>query len=420
MGLFQALKRRWALALSLATVGAGVVMAIVWFAQPVTFTARTLLEIKRTPPFLLQPVGGVDYENYKQVQIMHVRSLTVLNKALSIFSKAGDSKKNKGVPKAYADLIGEEALLAFQKDVVVDFSPGPEVMSIRMTGPEPEELVNLVGAVKDAYVEDILNTEVTERRARMKKFSEVKEHYDHFRRSAWQTYEALGAGSKESKILEMWIEIQSKQLAAAKDELLKVHADRLKEVTLIAVLEAQLEKQKNLPIPPEVTAETRKDLENSKKRLEELQVSEESYKKEVQRLAEGIPFIRKDNLAITRVRDEMAKYDEIVRKLDAQIAAMEIEFSADLPPRWKLMEPPVVVKDADFRLGRSGIAGASTFAFVILGVAFLESRKRRVDPVEELAQGLEPREEDQETPELSEDGSAPQDLRDRIRVSNLK
>jgi hypothetical protein len=384
MGLFQAFKRRWALALGLATVGATVVMTIVWFAQPVTYTARTHIEIKHTLPFLLRPIGGDAYANFKQTQIMHVRSLTVLRKALSIFSKVDDNKKNKGLPKAYADLTGDEALRAFQSDVVVDFSPGPEVMSIRMTGPEPAELVRLVTAVKDAYVEDILNADVRERRERIKKLLEMKERYDRIRKSARQTYEALGSGLEDSKIQELLIGIQSKLLGGAKDELLRVQAERLKEQTLIAVLKAQVEKHKNPPIPWEVTTETRKDLENSKKRLEELLVSEEVYKKEVQQLAENIPTIRKDSFVIEKVREEMLKYDEIVKKLDNQIAALEIEFTAAVPPRWKLVEPPAAVKNTGVRLRRCGIAGVSTFALLMLGFAFFESRKRRVDTVDEV------------------------------------
>jgi hypothetical protein len=267
MGLFQALKRRWLMALSLATVGAAVVMAIVWFTQPVTYTAHTLLEIKPTPPFLLQPIGGGDYANYKQTQIMRVRSLTVLNKALSTATKASTKpagakelfaeQKHKGLTK-YADLVGEEALLAFQRDVVVDLSMGPEVMSIRMTGPEPEELVVLVAAVKDAYVEDILIAELTELHKRKQKLEDVKKKYDAKRKDAWQIYEALSGGSKDSKIHEMWTEMKLKQLAAAQGELLKIQADRLKEQTLIAVLEAQGENHKNLLVPPELVDENLK------------------------------------------------------------------------------------------------------------------------------------------------------------------
>jgi hypothetical protein len=164
-----------------------------------------------------------------------------------------------------------------------------------------------------------------------------------------------------------------------------------------------------------LAAEARKNQEDSKKRLEELQVNEEVYKKEVERLANGIEFMKKDNLAIEKTREEKVKYDEIVKKLDAQIAALDVEFVAELPPRWKLMEPPVAVKDADVRYGRLGIAGVSTFAFLILGVAFLESRKLPVEPVDEVDPGLELAAEDQELPDDSEDELAPQDVRERIR-----
>jgi polysaccharide biosynthesis transport protein len=482
-GLLQALKRRWVLALSLATAGAAVAAAIGYFSQPVSYTVRASLEIKPTPPFLLHPIGGVDYVNYKHTQMMHVRSLTVLNKALykllpeaptdpEKFKKWIDGKDQPADKETSAaanpvetkyerlGLIGEEALLAYQRDIIVDFSTGPEIMSIRMTGPEPNELVKLVASVTKAYVDDILNAELAERRDRKKKLEEVKQTYDKKRGDAWQKYVDLGSGSQESKIQSMWVEMKFRQLSAAQSDLLKVQAERLKEQLFLGALELQGEKRKDPDFEQKllerylekdptykgivkqksdlvrdieriksITKNPKKDpsyeryekqLENiekeleatrekllkgklkdlvaseihkiqddSKKHFDELQASEDLYKKEVERLAEGIENIKKYSFLIEKAREEALKYDEIVKRLDAQIAALDVEFTADLPPRWKLLEPPAAVKNTPDRLKKLGMAAGGTFAFFILGISFLEFRKRRVSTVDEIVRGLE-------------------------------
>jgi hypothetical protein len=63
----------WTLGILLASCV--VVGAIIWFTEPVTYSARTLVEFKPTPPSLLNPMDAVEYENYKKTQSMHLGRL---------------------------------------------------------------------------------------------------------------------------------------------------------------------------------------------------------------------------------------------------------------------------------------------------------------------------------------------------------
>jgi hypothetical protein len=52
-------------------------------------------------------------------------------------------------------------------EIQVDFSMGPEILSIALSGDKPEELVVLVNAVMKAYLDEFANEEVNKRRERL-------------------------------------------------------------------------------------------------------------------------------------------------------------------------------------------------------------------------------------------------------------
>src|SRR5439155_7441972 len=86
------------------------------------------------------------------------------------------------------------------------------------------------------------------------------------------------------------------------------------------------------------------------------------------------------------LRDEIARADDIVKKVDVQIQALEVELMA--PPRIKPLEETVVADDGDKRMKLAGAGFCGAFAFVILGVAYVEFRARRVNCSEDVARGL--------------------------------
>src|SRR5437867_2673136 len=85
-------------------------------------------------------------------------------------------------------------------------------------------------------------------------------------------------------------------------------------------------------------------------------------------------------------RDEIGRTDDIVKRIDGQIQALEVELMA--PPRIKPLEETVVADDGDKRMKITGAGFCGAFALVVLGVAFLEFRARRVNCSDDVARGL--------------------------------
>ena len=87
------------------------------------------------------------------------------------------------------------------------------------------------------------------------------------------------------------------------------------------------------------------------------------------------------------MRDEIGRTDDIVKRIDGQIQALEVELMA--PPRIKPLEETVVADDGDKRMKITGAGFCGAFALVVLGVAFLEFRARRVNCSDDVARGLQ-------------------------------
>jgi polysaccharide biosynthesis transport protein len=217
-GLLQALKRRWILAFSLAVVGGAAAAAGAWFTQQTTYTARSVIQIKAEQPFILNRQGSGDYSSYKLTQMMWVRSAFVINKALN---------EPKVKTSSYV-VEKEEPVLALQRDLQVDFGGGPEFMRIGLSGLNPNELVDIVNAVRKIYVEDILEDEKAERMVRLKMLTGLKTKYDRILKESRKTLNNLlqGVGSAETKTQELIYEILLKQTDAVQNQLVKFKSEK--------------------------------------------------------------------------------------------------------------------------------------------------------------------------------------------------
>jgi capsular exopolysaccharide synthesis family protein len=172
--LLQALRRRWLAAVTLGSLAAALVGGIAWLIlpnvlPPAKHTVQTLLHVLPTPvPILFKGVDNPgDFLSSQQTQAAMVRSRLVLTAALR-------NTKVANLPVIRDQFDPAEWL---EKQIRADFSISPEIMKISMVGDNPDDLVVILKAVTEAYMEEIVDKERNKRRERLSNLKNLHSLY---------------------------------------------------------------------------------------------------------------------------------------------------------------------------------------------------------------------------------------------------
>jgi hypothetical protein len=163
--LLQAVRRRWLLVFGVATAAAVVTAAAAWAVVPAKFSARTLLHVSANRPAVLFDTGESrgDFGMYQRGELAMLKSRLVLRSALA----RPDVAALPGVQAHGASVSWLES------KITADYSIAPEILRITMAGEQPDELLTLLNAVRDAYLQEIVNRDQTERRAKREQLEKL-------------------------------------------------------------------------------------------------------------------------------------------------------------------------------------------------------------------------------------------------------
>ena len=150
--LAHALRRRWLLA---AIVGALIcvpVAALVWLVTPDNYDVVAYLRVgddpvKSTKTEFRNPA---EYESYRKTQAAHIKSPLVLQNAIRKLSE----------DPSISMLRAEREPQRFLEDEISVSAPlEQELLAIRMRGRDPQQLVKIVNAVRDSYMDNVADSE---------------------------------------------------------------------------------------------------------------------------------------------------------------------------------------------------------------------------------------------------------------------
>lgn len=226
MGLLKALRRRWFLALSLGLLCAGGAAAAIYTLLSPRYTAFAQVYLNSKAPFVINPDkdgGKAEFEIYKSTQASRIKSRFVLNAALK-----SDNVRSLAIVQEQP-----EPLLWLEEELRVEYKDGAEQLTVLMSSTEPDAAVAIVGAVVQAYLQEVNQEEPRRRSQRLAELDDIltkanaklKQKKDMFKQRADElgTPDAPAIVQKQVNLLATLGEYRS-QHARLRGDLMKAEA----------------------------------------------------------------------------------------------------------------------------------------------------------------------------------------------------
>ena len=248
---FNCLRRKWLAALLLGSLAAALMAGVLLWLFPESSSVTAYLKVKALEPETLfdtnQRINPKEYEIFQQTQLATFKSHFVLNAALN----RSDISQLDAVVKEEPD-----ALAWLSDELRVSFPGDSEILEVRFDGEEdPEEIKKLVGAVIDAYTNEVNfkeRTRFSETRESLKKLhkqllAELKEKMDRFQTLSKELGSAGSAGTSAMlSMLASDVRMIQQQIISKKEELLDVEVMKtlaVQQANSTSALEAAIQEE---------------------------------------------------------------------------------------------------------------------------------------------------------------------------------
>src|SRR5579883_2544571 len=219
VALLKALRRRLLPALTLGLIVAVAAGIATWYLlPPPKLTARTQLHVSLDPPNPLFPEKREEnHDVFLRSQSYLIRDRFVLNAAL---------RDHEGITELSLIKDNPDPLQWLEKEIKVEF-PSPEFIHITLSGDRPEELTQIVSAVTDSYLTNVVNKESNLRREQLRKLNKIRDNFDerlgNKRKKLRTLQEANGVLTEKNMAILQQIELED--LQRVKKDLAQVHAE---------------------------------------------------------------------------------------------------------------------------------------------------------------------------------------------------
>ncbi|WP_406695893.1 polysaccharide biosynthesis tyrosine autokinase [Singulisphaera sp. Ch08] len=218
--LIKALRRRWLLAFSAGLVGAAIIAITTYYlVPPAKYTTRAMLHVNSVKPRILLQTGELhtEYGAYQRTQLALLESRLVLGAAL----------KQPRVAKLQVLTNMSDPIEWLEKQLLVDFAPGSEILRISMSGEKPEIPMLLVNAVTEAYLDEIVDVEMKQSRQRYDLLKSTWSRYQENLREKRKQLKRLTelAGSDNKTTIASIHQHELDRLGRAEDELSRIQSE---------------------------------------------------------------------------------------------------------------------------------------------------------------------------------------------------
>ncbi|QDV39693.1 polysaccharide biosynthesis tyrosine autokinase [Tautonia plasticadhaerens] len=229
--LLRALRLRWKLAVSGAILLGAAAGAVAFVAMPpAEYSSRSLVHVaeKRPRDLFETRESGVSYAIYQHTQTTLIRSNKVLEAAL----------KKSGIGSLEMVRSRTDPVAWLRERLRTEFG-NSEILTISMSGGNPEAVATVVNAVTEAYLEQIVRQEEQERVERLERLEQLFEKYQEELRAKREDYreQAQSAGASDQKGSALRQQMVAEHLGQSRRELVQLQSEIRKaraEVTVLA------------------------------------------------------------------------------------------------------------------------------------------------------------------------------------------
>jgi hypothetical protein len=293
-----------------------------------TFKVVSKVFIAETPPRLISAspneiaASQGYFDDYRRAQVALLKSRLVLNAALRHPRVAGLS-----VVREQADPV--EWL---EKELQTDFNAAPEILTVSLKGNRPDELMPLVNAVVDAYLQEWVHREDRARTERLSRLQKLYSQFDEQVRDKRRRLSDLARvlGGKDEGAIAVKRQLVKGDLADTRREVCRVDFELVAAQTRLAKLKANAKAGERdaavakLEEEVAVLAEQKTILERKRQALAQ----------------EAAALLRPDNeLDQGNLATEIAQAEDMLKKVGSEQDALQVELLA--PPRVGRLEEAV-------------------------------------------------------------------------------
>ncbi|MFO0907026.1 MAG: hypothetical protein U0794_01450 [Isosphaeraceae bacterium] len=286
--LLRALRNRWLLALTLGMLLGLATGAAAWrFLPRPKFSASAVVEVKLEKPNLLPGTAQArsDLRSFQANQLQLIHSRLVLRSALE---KPGISN----LPTLRAQ---SEPLEWLADNLNAEFPPGSELMTLSLAGERSSDLIAIVNAIAEAYLEQVVTKDHNDQLTVSSQLQDMLDHYNDelTRQRAELKGKAEAVGSDDKQTLAVKQQMAVQQLADEKRELQSVRNELKQLEAELTVRKASGEGNEPDPIAEEeveALLDREPSLERLKGQIAELTVKLDRTRRLVRN--EGDPSVR--------------------------------------------------------------------------------------------------------------------------------
>lgn len=464
-GLTHALRRRWLLAFGLALAAAIATVVVVFLYLPPRYVVEARVNVSAGAEIMLLRGQDthVEFAVVKEYQKSQIRSSLVLAAALN--EKVSGGREARDLPIVRAQ--GNGVLEWMERSLKADFKVAPEVMSVWLSGDDPEGLADLLNAIVTAYLKENRDREKARSKERLDQYSQnlkVKEQElsnlrsklisklkpDEGKDLRGKTRQLLEA-QQDLAALKVFLqtlqlrqgetdlelaEFQAKaklaetqpipidqlddflrndgQIQAILKKLEEIDANIIdfpvkysaavadkyvrEEESKRAIANAQMEQRRRVLLPSiegryrsKLKVELTEKIDAAQRKKSYTAGQIKTTYEQVATLNSQIAKLDPDNINIppdlAHLYDELKSNEKAVDFMRTQIVTLGAEV-ANSRVSFQMQASPPTDKDYSRQTKLAGAGGVSMFGLVLFGVAFLESRTRRISMTDEVSRGL--------------------------------
>lgn len=290
-GLLRGIWRNLGIALGLGLLLATAASVATWFVVPTAkYSARAMLEVSSVPTKVIfsttdrAPGAQAEFKMFQNTQEQWLRSRFVLGKALS----------NPDVARL-PSVVGRRDPIQWLSDELSITFMG-EILFIGLSSDDPHEVVALVNAVTDAYMEEIVNDDNNRRKARLADLEKILTKYQDDMKARKENLKLLSkrAGSSDRQTVEYKNQLAMERTNYAKQDLRSLQLQLRQAKMDLAILNStpQAQAQPKAQIPDD---------------------SAEKIKASVQAALEEHPTILQQVDRITDLEGQLKDYRRVIR-----------------------------------------------------------------------------------------------------------